>query len=188
MILLIDNYDSFTYNLYQYLGEMDSNIIVRRNDEVNLQDVKSIKPSHIILSPGPGHPENAGICVDIIKEFSGVIPILGICLGHQAIGLAMGAKIGYAPQIVHGKASIIKHNGRGILQGIPSEFSAGRYHSLTIERDGFPSCLQIDGEAEDGTIMAIEHREHKTFGLQFHPESILTSYGKSILANFIKAL
>lgn len=186
MILLIDNYDSFTYNLYQYVGEINPDIIVRRNDKITVRQIKELWPSHIIISPGPGHPRQAGISVDVIKKFTGKIPILGICLGHQAIGLAMGGEIGPANQIVHGKQSTIYHVGRGIFQGLPPYFQAVRYHSLTVKREEFPDCLEIQAYTEDGTIMGLAHREHPTFGLQFHPESILSDYGKILLGNFLK--
>jgi anthranilate synthase component II len=185
MICLIDNYDSFTYNLYQYIGEIDIDILVKRNDEITIEDINNLSPSHIILSPGPGHPRDAGVIVDAIKEFSGKIPILGICLGHQAIGLAMGGEVNLAAQVVHGKQSSIIHNGVGLFKDIPSPFQAVRYHSLAVMKEGFPDCLEIQAYTEDNTIMALSHKEHLTFGLQFHPESILSEHGKTLLYNFL---
>ena len=185
MICLIDNYDSFTYNLYQYLGAICPDIVVVRNDQINGKDVKTMRPSQLVLSPGPGRPETAGICVELVREWTGKIPILGICLGHQAIGVAMGAKIDYAPVIVHGKQSMIYHQNKGILRDLPSGFLGGRYHSLVVKEEGLPDCLEIQAYTADRTIMALTHREHPTFGLQFHPESILTEYGKRLLRNFL---
>lgn len=186
MLLLIDNYDSFTYNLYQYIGELYPNIIVRRNNQIRVNEIKAIHPDYIVISPGPGHPEDAGISIDVIKHFSGIIPILGVCLGHQAIGLAMGGKIGLAKQVVHGKQSIIRHSGGILYRNIPSSFKAVRYHSLCVKKEGFPECLEIEACAADGTIMALRHKQHLTYGVQYHPESILTEYGKVLLRNFLE--
>lgn len=186
MICLIDNYDSFTYNLYQYVGEIDSDIIVKRNDEITLDEIESISPTHIILSPGPGHPSEAGITTEVIRKFTGKIPILGICLGHQAIGLVMGGTVDSASNIVHGKQSTIFHYGKGLFEGIPSPFQAVRYHSLAIMRHDFPNSLEIHGYTDDGTIMALAHKTHHVYGLQFHPESILSEYGKDLIRNFLK--
>ena len=187
MICLIDNYDSFTFNLYQYLGEIDPNIKVFRNDKVSVSDIVKLNPKHIILSPGPGRPENAGICVNLIKALSGKIPILGICLGHQAIALAFGGKIDYAPEIVHGKASKIFNLRKGILKSLPKEFKAGRYHSLCVSPENLPDCLEVTALTNDDVIMAVRHIMHPTYGLQFHPESILTKNGKQILKSFLKS-
>lgn len=186
MMILIDNYDSFTFNLYQYLGEINPNIKVFRNDKITLDEIEKINPDHIILSPGPGRPENAGICVELVKRFSGRIPILGICLGHQAISLAFGSEIIYAPEIVHGKISKILNYQEGILKSLPKEFDAGRYHSLCVSAEQLADCLEIQAITVDKLIMAIKHKQHPTYGLQFHPESILTKHGKQILQSFLK--
>jgi anthranilate synthase/aminodeoxychorismate synthase-like glutamine amidotransferase len=186
MILIIDNYDSFTYNLYQYLGEICPEIEVYRNDAITPQDVLDMGADHLVLSPGPGHPADAGVCVQMIQKLSGRIPILGICLGHQAIGLAFGGTIGYAPAILHGKTSRVYHTGERVMAGLDPAFEAGRYHSLLVERDGLPEELTVLAQTGDGLIMALAHREHPTYGLQFHPESILTGCGKTILKNFLK--
>lgn len=185
MICIIDNYDSFVYNLYQYVGEIQPNIVVYRNDKVSIAEIEKLKPSHIILSPGPGRPEDAGICVELINYFGGKIPILGICLGLQAIGLAFGGKIGYAKQVMHGKQSLVTNNGKGIFKDIPDCFMAVRYHSLIVERQDLPDSLQISAYTEDNTIMAFNHKQYPIYGLQFHPESILTEYGKVMIRNFL---
>jgi anthranilate synthase/aminodeoxychorismate synthase-like glutamine amidotransferase len=185
MILLIDNYDSFTYNLYQYIGEITPNIVVYRNNALTCATIEKLKPTCIIISPGPGRPEQAGIILNIVKQFNGIIPILGICLGHQAIGLAMGGVIDLAPDVVHGKQSVIINDERGIFNNIPKRFMAVRYHSLCIKLENLPYCLEIQAYAEDGTIMGIRHKEFLTVGIQFHPESILSEYGKEILKNFL---
>ncbi|MCX7920912.1 MAG: aminodeoxychorismate/anthranilate synthase component II [Clostridia bacterium] len=185
MIYLIDNYDSFTYNLYQYIGEINQHITVKRNDEITLKQIRELAPSHIIISPGPGHPSQAGISVELIREFMGKIPILGICLGHQAIGLALGGTVNLARDIVHGKQSKVYHNGKGIFRGVPSPFQSVRYHSLAVMREGLPECLNIQAYTEDDTIMALEHKHYPVFGLQFHPESILSEYGKVLISNFL---
>ncbi|MEX1307357.1 MAG: bifunctional anthranilate synthase component II/anthranilate phosphoribosyltransferase [Eubacteriales bacterium] len=186
MICLIDNYDSFTYNLYQYLGEMCPDIRVIRNDKITIDEIKAMKPDHIVISPGPGRPEDAGICVDLIRELSGKIPILGICLGHQAMGLAFGGTIDYAPEIIHGKRWQVKNTKKGILQDLGEAFEAGRYHSLCVARVNLPDVLEPLAETEDGVLMAMRHKGHPTFGLQFHPESILTPHGKRILKRFLE--
>lgn len=186
MLLLIDNYDSFTYNLYQYIGEMTPDIVVKRNDEITVEEIERMNPHSIVISPGPGHPADAGVTVRAIQILSGRIPILGICLGHQAIGLAFGGKIGQAKQIVHGKQSIVYNHGTGIFKNVPSSFKVVRYHSLCIKDDGFPECLELQAFTEDGTLMGIKHKVHPTFGLQFHPESILSEYGKVLLKNFLE--
>ncbi|MCS7233964.1 MAG: aminodeoxychorismate/anthranilate synthase component II [Synergistetes bacterium] len=185
MILVIDNYDSFTYNLVQYLLEFDD-VIVFRNDKVSLREINEIKPSHIVISPGPGNPNDAGISNEVIKSFYRYIPILGICLGHQCIGYVFGGIIGRAKIPMHGKTSFIYHSNKGILHNIPSPFLATRYHSLVVKQDHLPKILEIIAETEDGEIMGIMHKDFPTFGLQFHPESVLTSEGKKILENFLK--
>ncbi len=184
MVLMIDNYDSFTYNLYQYIGEITSNITVYRNDKITIGDIIRLKPKCIIISPGPGRPEQAGIIIDVIKQFNGFIPILGICLGHQAIGFAMGGTIDLAPEVVHGKQSTIFNDRKGIFKNLSQSFKVVRYHSLCIKKENLPSCLEVQAYTEDGIIMAIRHKKFLTFGIQFHPESILSEYGKEILKNF----
>lgn len=188
MLLLIDNYDSFTYNLYQFIGEIYPDIKVLRNDQMKVSDIISMKPDGIVLSPGPGRPENAGICIDVIKNFGIKIPILGICLGHQAIGYAYGAKIIKSNIIKHGKTSIVTHNRQGLFNGIKNPIKAMRYHSLIIDKDSLTDELEITAEAEDGTIMGIKHKKFPVYGLQFHPESILTEEGKSILKNYVEGI
>lgn len=188
MLLLIDNYDSFTYNLYQFIGEIYPDIKVLRNDQIEVSDIILVKPDGIVLSPGPGRPENAGICIDVIKKFSDKIPILGICLGHQAIGYAYGAKIIKSNIIKHGKTSIVTHNRQGLFNGIKNPIRAMRYHSLIIDKDSLTDELEITAEAEDGTIMGIKHKKFPVYGLQFHPESILTEKGKSILKNYVEGI
>ncbi|MEQ6359603.1 aminodeoxychorismate/anthranilate synthase component II [Thermoanaerobacter thermohydrosulfuricus] len=186
MILIIDNYDSFTYNLYQYVGEMSKEIFVIRNDEVSVKDIEKLNPEKIILSPGPGRPENAGICVDVIKSLEDKIPILGICLGHQAIGYAYGAKIVKADKIMHGKTSLVFHKGEEIFKDIKNPIEAMRYHSLVIDRQTLPRDLEITAYTEEGVIMGVRHKMYPVYGLQFHPESILTEQGKEILRNFLE--
>ena len=186
-ILLIDNYDSFVYNLYQYIGELGPEVTVKRNDEVDLSWIKRKTPDKIVISPGPGRPEAAGISVSLVREFYGKIPILGVCLGHQAIGFAFGARILRAKKIMHGKTSLIYHNQREVFKGLPCPFTATRYHSLIIERKSLPECLIVTAETEDGIIMGLRHREHPVEGVQFHPESILTFEGKKLLGNFLEA-
>lgn len=186
MILLIDNYDSFTFNLYQYLGELGENIMVRRNDQITIPEIEKMKPEAIILSPGPGRPEDAGICIKLIQTFFRQCPILGICLGHQAIGAAFGSKIRRAPVIKHGKTSFINHNGDSIFTYLPSPLEVMRYHSLAIEKNSLPADLQsIAHSMEDQEVMAIKHNRYHVVGLQFHPESIGTPYGKQMLKNFL---
>jgi len=187
MLLVIDNYDSFTYNLVQYLGELGETIEVRRNNRVSLDDIENnLRPERIVISPGPGTPDDAGITLDVIKRFSGKIPLLGVCLGHQAIGQAFGGKVIRAPELMHGKTSEVCHDGKTIFAGLSDHFSAGRYHSLIVERESLPSCLEISAYTKDDIIMGLRHRELKVEGVQFHPESILTSEGKQLLANFLK--
>ena len=188
MILLIDNYDSFTFNLYQYLGEFGMEIQVHRNDRISLEEIERLAPQSIILSPGPGNPKSAGICIDAIKRFTGSIPILGVCLGHQSIAEALGGKVVHAPSIFHGKTSEIYHDNSGIYEGMPQGIEVGRYHSLIVERETLPDCFQISSWTKDGIIMGIRHKEHITEGIQFHPESILTPQGKQLLKNFVEGI
>jgi anthranilate synthase component 2 len=186
MLLLIDNYDSFTYNLYQYLSELGAEVQVVRNDAITLAEVESMAPERIVVSPGPGTPRDAGISVELIRRFAGQVPILGVCLGHQSIGEAFGGVVAGAGEIKHGKTSIISHQGKGVLRGLPNPFEAIRYHSLAIQREGFPECLEVTAESESGVIMAVRHRELAVEGVQFHPESILTPVGHDILRNFLE--
>jgi len=187
--LIIDNYDSFTYNLYQYFAELKGNPVVKFNDKISLKDVEKLKPSHIVISPGPGtveKPEDFGVCREIILKYGPKIPLLGVCLGHQGIAYAFGGKIEHAPKIMHGKTSEIEHNGKGILKGIPSPFSAMRYHSLCVSPKNFPKELEITARAVgEGTIMALQHSQYPIFGIQFHPESFETAVGKDIIKNFL---
>src|SRR3989338_3609263 len=185
MILMIDNYDSFTYNLVQYLSELGERVVVYRNDQISVQGIKRLNPKRIVISPGPGTPLDAGISNQLIEELSGRIPILGVCLGHQCIGHVFGGKIVRAKRIMHGKVSEIYHNGRTIFKGLPVPFTATRYHSLLIENKSFPSVLELTAWTKDKEIMGVRHKTHKTFGVQFHPESILTPSGKKILKNFL---
>jgi anthranilate synthase/aminodeoxychorismate synthase-like glutamine amidotransferase len=185
MIIMIDNYDSFTYNLVQYLEQIGTCVKVIRNDMASISDLVSWKPTGIVISPGPGRPENAGISLAVVKHFSGKIPILGVCLGHQAIGACFGGKVVSAKKLMHGKTSMIHSDGKTLYQGIRNPFEAMRYHSLAVSREGFPDCLQISSESEDGEIMGIRHLTHPTEGIQFHPESIMTRVGKRLLRNFI---
>ena len=185
--LVIDNYDSFTYNLVQYLGELGEEIVVRRNDEVTVEEAESeIRPHRILISPGPGTPADAGVSLEMIQNFSGKIPILGVCLGHQAIGQVFGGHVVRAPSLVHGKATEICHDGKTIFEGLEYRFPAGRYHSLIVERETLPAILEISATTPDGIIMGLRHRTMKVEGVQFHPESILTTEGKRLLANFLK--
>jgi anthranilate synthase/aminodeoxychorismate synthase-like glutamine amidotransferase len=187
MILIIDNYDSFTYNLVQYVGELGEEIVVCRNDQIEVKEVEErYCPDRILISPGPGTPDRAGASLELISYFAGRVPILGVCLGHQAIGQAFGGRVVRAPELLHGKASEICHDGRTIFEGLEHRFKAGRYHSLIVERESLPACLEISADTADGEIMALRHRTLKVEGVQFHPESILTSCGKKLLANFLK--
>ncbi|MBL7158547.1 MAG: aminodeoxychorismate/anthranilate synthase component II [Candidatus Omnitrophica bacterium] len=186
MILIIDNYDSFTYNLVQYLGELGADLKVFRNDKITLKKIKSLKPAKIIISPGPGMPKNAGISNMLVREFSGKIPILGVCLGHQCIGEVFGGKIVQAARIMHGKTSLIYHNKKEIFKAVKNPFEATRYHSLIIEKKTFPPCLSVTAETKEKEIMGVKHKKHPTWGVQFHPESILTGEGKRILDNFLR--
>ena len=187
MLLMIDNYDSFTYNLVQYLGELGQRVAVYRNDQITLDDVEVLAPAHIVISPGPCTPNEAGICVDLVREYGAAIPILGVCLGHQSIAQAYGGRITRAQKLMHGKTSMIVHHSRGVFAEIPSPFQATRYHSLVADAASLPDCFEITAHSEDdGEIMAIRHQEHPVEGVQFHPESILTQYGHKLLQNFIE--
>ena len=187
MILVIDNYDSFTYNLVQYLGELGAEMRVVRNDEVSVDEIENgIRPERILISPGPGTPDDAGISLGAIDRFAGKLPILGVCLGHQAIGQHFGGRVVRAPEPVHGKPVEVDHDGKTLFEGIEGRFNAGRYHSLVVERESFPDCLEISAESPDGLIMAMRHRELPIEGVQFHPESILTDHGRAMLGNFLK--
>ena len=187
MLLVIDNYDSFTYNLVQYLGELGQTVEVRRNNQVTVDEIEtSLRPERIVISPGPGTPDDAGVSLDVIDRFAGKIPLLGVCLGHQAIGQAFGGRVVRAPQLMHGKASEVNHDGRTIFAGLSEPFLAGRYHSLIVEKASLPQCLEVSASTQDGVIMGLRHREWKIEGVQFHPESILTSEGKRLLSNFLK--
>ena len=185
MILMIDNYDSFTYNLVQYFGELGQDIRVFRNDKININRIKKLKPQKIVISPGPGRPENAGISCEVIKTFAGKIPILGVCLGHQAIGYVYGGRIVVAKKLMHGKTSRIYHNKKTIFKGIPNPFEATRYHSLIVEKISLPECLEITAWTKESEIMGLKHKRSPLWGVQFHPESILTKVGKDILKNFL---
>jgi anthranilate synthase/aminodeoxychorismate synthase-like glutamine amidotransferase len=183
---MIDNYDSFTYNLVQYLGELGEDIRVYRNDKLKIDDIVRLNPDRIVISPGPCTPKDAGISIDVIKYFAGKIPILGVCLGHQAIGEAFGGDVVRAERLMHGKTSMIYHDGKTIFEGIPNPFEATRYHSLIIKRETLPSCLEISAETKEGEIMGVRYKEFRVEGVQFHPESILTKVGMEILRNFLK--
>jgi anthranilate synthase component 2 len=185
VILLLDNYDSFTYNLAQYLGELGQPPLVRRNDEITLDDIRELKPERIVISPGPGRPEDAGISVDLIREIGPTTPLLGVCLGHQAIGIAFGGSVVRAPVPMHGKMSSIQHDGKSLFKGVSQPFVAGRYHSLVIA-EPVPSELEACAHTDDGTIMAVRHRTHPVHGVQFHPESVLTGEGRQLLRNFLE--
>jgi para-aminobenzoate synthetase component 2 len=185
MILVIDNYDSFTYNLVQYLGELGEEIVVRRNDEIDLAGIEALAPDHILISPGPCTPNEAGISLALIDHFKGKIPIFGVCLGHQAIGQAFGGEVVRAENLMHGKTSEIHHTGKGVFAGLPSPFTATRYHSLIVKRETLPDCLEITAETETGEIMGIKHKEYLVEGVQFHPESIMTEHGRTMLRNFL---
>ena len=186
MILLLDNYDSFTYNLAQYLGQMGQDLEIRRNDQVTLDEIQDLRPERIVISPGPCTPNEAGISVPLIQRFAGEIPILGVCLGHQAIGAAFGGRVIRAQKIMHGKTSEIRHDGKTLFRGLPQAFVATRYHSLIVERESLPGTLEISAETSDGTIMGLRHRKLRVEGVQFHPESVLTDAGFQLLKNFLK--
>jgi len=186
MLLMIDNYDSFTYNLVQYFGELGEDVRTYRNDEITLEEIEKLNPDHICISPGPKSPADAGISVDLIHHFKGKKPILGVCLGHQAIGAAFGGKIVRAKQVMHGKTSLIAHTGVGVFKGLPSPFTVIRYHSLAIERASLPDCLEVTAWTDDGEIMGVRHKEYDIEGVQFHPESILSEHGHALLKNFLE--
>jgi anthranilate synthase component II len=186
MLLMIDNYDSFTYNLVQYFGELKQEVVVFRNDEVSLEEVAALRPAHIVISPGPCTPNEAGISVALIKRFAGEIPMLGVCLGHQSIGQAFGGRIVHAKQLMHGKVSTIHHAGVGVFSGLQEPFDATRYHSLVIERNSLPEALEVTAWTADGEIMGVRHKTLPVEGVQFHPESILTQFGHELLQNFVK--
>ncbi len=186
MLLLIDNYDSFTYNLAQYLSELGANVLVRRNDAITAAEAEALAPSHIVISPGPGTPTEAGVSCALIEQLGPRIPTLGVCLGHQCIGVVFGGRVIRAPEPVHGKVAIIHHSGAGVLAGLPQPFSATRYHSLIVERETLPPALAVTAETSDGLVMALRHREYPIEGVQFHPESILTTAGKDLLRNFLR--
>jgi len=185
MILVIDNYDSFTYNLVQYLGQLGQDIVVKRNDEIDVAGIEKLAPDHIMISPGPCSPNEAGISLEVIEHFKGKIPIIGICLGHQSIGQAFGGEVVRAEQLMHGKTSLIHHDGKSLFKGLPSPFTATRYHSLIVRKESLPDCLEITAETEDGEIMGLRHKEYSIEGLQFHPESIITEHGLLMLENFL---
>jgi anthranilate synthase/aminodeoxychorismate synthase-like glutamine amidotransferase len=186
MILMIDNYDSFTYNLVQYLGELGADIKVYRNDKISVAGIKRLRPQKIVISPGPGRPEHAGISCAVIREFAGKIPILGVCLGHQALGYCFGGRIVGARQLMHGKTSLIYHDSSALFKGLPNPFEATRYHSLVVEKKSLPGCLKVIAWTKDKEIMGLKHTDFSLWGVQFHPESILTKAGKGLLANFLK--
>jgi anthranilate synthase component II len=186
MLLMIDNYDSFTYNLVQYFGELGEEVVVKRNDEVTLDEVEAMHPARIVVSPGPCTPAQAGISVPLIERFSGDIPLLGVCLGHQSIGQAFGARIVHAKELMHGKTSAISHTGQGVFRGLPNPFLATRYHSLVIERESLPDCLEITAWTPDGEIMGVRHKSLPVEGVQFHPEAILTEHGHELLRHFLE--
>ena len=188
MILMIDNYDSFTYNLVQYLRQIGEGVEVRRNDTLTTDDIARMAPEAIVISPGPGRPESAGVSLDVIRRFSGQVPILGVCLGHQSIAHAFGGNVISAMRLMHGKTSMVTGDGQGVFTGIKQPFQAMRYHSLAVERESLPDCLTVSATSEDGEIMGLRHREHPTEGIQFHPESIMTPVGKRLLRNFLKTI
>ncbi len=186
MLLLIDNYDSFTYNLFQYLSELGEEVVVVRNDKTTIGEIEKMKPERIVISPGPSTPLNAGISNDVIRHFGSRLPLLGVCLGHQCIGVSYGGQFGQAPTIMHGKSSQIHHSGKGVFAGLPNPFSAIRYHSLMVKREGLPDCLEVTAWTDDGTIMGLRHKKHSVQGVQFHPESFMTEAGKDLLRNFLR--
>ncbi|MEI7669223.1 MAG: aminodeoxychorismate/anthranilate synthase component II [Pseudomonadota bacterium] len=186
MILLIDNYDSFTYNLLHYLAELGNEVLVKRNDAITIAEIDAMKPEGIVISPGPGTPDDAGICLELVKKLGGKIPLFGVCLGHQTIGQVFGGKVIRAEKQMHGKVSKIYHENKGVFQGIPSPFDATRYHSLIVEKSSLPDCIEITAQTEDGIIMGLQHKELSIHGVQFHPESIASQYGHEILRNFVE--
>ncbi|HEX6975285.1 MAG TPA: aminodeoxychorismate/anthranilate synthase component II [Vicinamibacterales bacterium] len=184
-MLLIDNYDSFTFNLAQYFGELGVPPVVRRNDEITVEEIESLRPARIVISPGPGRPEAAGISIDVIRRFGPTTPLLGVCLGHQGIGVAFGGEVVRAAQLMHGKVSLVEHDGRGVFKGVSQPFTAGRYHSLVVA-EPVPADLEVSARTEDGTIMGLRHRAFPVHGVQFHPESVLTGEGRQVLRNFLE--
>ncbi|HVG29633.1 MAG TPA: aminodeoxychorismate/anthranilate synthase component II [Pyrinomonadaceae bacterium] len=187
MIFVLDNYDSFTYNLVQYLGELGAEPVVRRNDEVTVEEIeRELRPAKILISPGPGTPRDAGVTLEVVRRFAGRVPVLGVCLGHQAIGEAFGGRVVRAPAPVHGKPAEVGHDGRTVFTGLPQRFNVGRYHSLIVERESLPACLEVSAETSDGIIMGLRHRELAIEGVQFHPESVLTESGKHLRENFLR--
>jgi anthranilate synthase/aminodeoxychorismate synthase-like glutamine amidotransferase len=186
MILMIDNFDSFTYNLVQYLGELGAEVRVYRNNRLSLEDIERLRPAQIVISPGPCTPNEAGISLEAIRRFAGAIPILGVCLGHQAIGQAFGGKVVKAQRVMHGKVSTVRHDGKGVFAGLPEGFTATRYHSLAVERASLPACLEVSAQSEEGEIMGLRHRELPVEGVQFHPEALLTEHGHAMLKNFME--
>jgi len=186
MLLLIDNYDSFTYNLFQYLSELGQEVLVARNDKIDIEEIEKLKPERIVVSPGPSTPLRAGISNDVIRHFGPRLPLLGVCLGHQCIGHVYGGTVGRAKAVMHGKSSLVHHKGEGVLAGLPNPFSAIRYHSLAVSPEGLPDCLEVTAWTDDGTIMGLRHRQHPVEGVQFHPESFMTPVGKDLLRNFLK--
>ncbi|MBI3299630.1 MAG: aminodeoxychorismate/anthranilate synthase component II [Elusimicrobia bacterium] len=185
-VLLVDNYDSFTYNLYQLLCELGAKVVVRRNDAVSVAEARRLKPSHVVLSPGPGGPAESGVCLDLIKELGPQVPMLGVCLGHQAMAHALGGRVRRAPRLMHGKLSSISHDGKGLFAGLPRELSVARYHSLTVEKRGLPRELSVTAQSSDGVVMGLRHRRWPMHGVQFHPESFATEGGAALLANFLR--
>jgi para-aminobenzoate synthetase component II len=185
VLLLIDNYDSFTYNLYQYLSELGEEVVVRRNDEITLDEIDEMKPDRIVISPGPGYPADAGISIEVIKRFGGTIPLLGVCLGHQCIGEAFGGRTVHAGELMHGKQSMVHHDGQSVMRELPTPFEAIRYHSLVVDRETLPECLEVTAQTAGGAIMGLRHRTLPIHGVQFHPESIRTLVGKDLLRNFL---
>jgi anthranilate synthase/aminodeoxychorismate synthase-like glutamine amidotransferase len=186
MLLLIDNYDSFTYNLFQYLSELGEEITVVRNDRMSLDEMEQLSPERIVISPGPGTPQQAGVSNEVIRRFGARLPILGVCLGHQCVGYAYGARVDHAGEIKHGKSSLVHHDGKGVFTGLPNPFPAIRYHSLAVKRDGLPDCLEVSAWTENNIIMGLRHRQFPVEGVQFHPESIMTEVGKDLLRNFLE--
>lgn len=186
MVLLIDNYDSFTYNLAQYLGELGATVAVHRNDQVTLDEVAALGPSRIVISPGPGRPENAGISVEVLRQFGPSVPILGVCLGHQAMGYAFGGRVVNAPVLMHGKTSAVEHDGKGVFRDLAQGFTAARYHSLVVSPEGLPDVLEVTARTSDGIVMGLRHRDYPMHGVQFHPESVLTGPGHHLLRNFLE--
>jgi len=185
VILIVDNYDSFTYNLAQYFGELGCAVMVKRNDAVSLDEISSLRPTHVCISPGPGRPAQAGLSNEIVRRFAPQFPLLGVCLGHQCIGEVFGGRIVAAPRLLHGKTSQIKHNGSGVFANLPNPFTATRYHSLIVSPDSVPDCLEVTAQTSEGEIMGLRHRDFPVHGVQFHPESILTAEGRKLLANFV---